>query len=380
MLHWQNNKHYVWQASMCGLRLVVITVLLITCNKDELGTSFSAHQAAAQESTESFTPENKTYDKLDILLVIDESGSMIDEHKSLSTRLDDLLSAISDSDWQVAITTTNPNSCLLTVIDKNTPDYKQAFTEALNIDNLVSSLQDFFIPFDARGGEQALYSAMRGLRGDCITARSYNKEELKKSASNFGAHNWPEITKLVSESSNGYYSICNKKKTWVRANSMLAVLIVTDADHQCSKHNQGCHITDFYFYLKSIRTPHSTGRVYGLLHTDMTKSGDDNPGSHKFLAWKDANGESLFDYYDSVHNTDYTEMLTKISQNLAAALKNNFTLQHKHDGGEASVTITTADGETQTLKEGQYNVEGNALSINITLPANTKEIKVTYSH
>ena len=363
MLLWQNNRHPMW----CAMQLLAISVLLVTCNRDEMGTSFSSQQTAAQQSTESFTPEKKTHDKLDILLVIDESGSMDKTHLTLSSRLDDLLAAVKDTDWQIAITTTNPLSCVLTVIDKHTPNYKQIFTDTINQETLQDSYQDYSLYLNS-DQEQAIYGAIRGLRGDCIAARSLDdKNEYRIS------------TVAVKDSNRGYSSSCQKKKTWVRDGSMLAILLITDADHQCN-HHHGCHITDFYFYLKSIRTPHSTGRVYGLLHTDTTKTGDDTPGARKFLAWKDANGESLFDYHDSVHNPDYSEMLTKISQNLAAALKNNFTLKHRHDGDEASVTITTADGTTTTLAEGQYRVEGNAVSINITLPANTKKIEVTYTH
>ena len=367
MLHWQNNKHPVWQAGIRSVRLVAISALLATCNQDKLGTPFSAHQTAAQQATESFTPEKKIHDKLDILLVIDESGSMNETHRTLSSRLDDLLTAVKESDWQIAITTTNPMSCVLTVIDKHTPKYKQIFTETINQKTLQDSYQDYSLYLQSNH-EQAFYGAIRGLRGDCIVARSLDDKNIEGVISEAA----------LNESIGGYNSSCQKKKTWIRDESMLAILLITDEDHQCLN-SYGCHITDFYFYLKSIRTPHSTGRVYGLLDTE--RQGQHEPkGADRFLAWKDNNGESLFDFYDSVFNQDYSSMLTKISQNLAAALKNNFNLQHRHDGGKTSVTITTADGETQTLKEGQYNVEGNALSINITLPANTKEIKVTYTH
>ena len=345
---------------MRGVKLLAILGILVACNKDKMATSFSSDQAASEKSTESFVPEKKTHDKLDILLVIDESGSMNPVHRTLSSRLDDLLVAVKDSDWQIAITTTNPLSCLLTVIDKNTPNYKQVFTETINQKNLQASYKDYSL-HDYWKAEHAIWGAIRGLRGDCVVARSYSKE--KTSIVGYGLE-------LAAESRGGFNSMCQKKEKWLRDGSMLAVLLITDEDHQCN-HHHGCHITDFYFYLKSIRVPHATGRVYGLLN---------EAENQLFLGWKDEDGESLFDYHYSINSPDYSSMLTKISQNIAAALKNNFTLEHKHNGSSATVVITTENGETKTLEEGQYSVEGNSLSISITLPSNTTKIEVTYTH
>ena len=349
---------------MQGIKLLAILAMLVTCNKNKVGASFSSNQIEPEKSTESFVPEKQTHDKLDILLVIDESGSMNTVHTTLASRLEDLLVAVSDNDWQIAITTTNPLSCVLTVIDKNTPNYKQIFTETINQKSLKDSYKDYSL-YDYATTEQAIYGAIRGLRGDCITARSLDSKD---------ANGLSQVA--VNESRGGYSSSCQKKATWVRDGSMLAVVLITDEDHidkgkpQC-RHHHGCHITDFYFYLKSIRTPHATGRVYGLLNDKENKI---------FLSWQDDSGESLFDYHDSINSPDYTKILTKISQNIAAALKHNFTLQHEHDGDSAKVVITTEDGETKTLDAGQYSVAGNSLSLSITLPANTTKIEVTYTH
>ena len=353
MLRWHNSRPGAAQAARVqAARLLTILCLLASCNTHKVRTSFSADQASSEQATESFAPEKKERDKLDILLVIDDSGSMYQQHQTLSARLKDLLSAVSDTDWQIAITTTNPLSCLLTVIDKHTPNYKGIFTESINLNNLHASHKDLRL-YDRQYAEQAVYGAIRGLRGDCIEARSYSND----------AQN-------ATESLHGFNSICRPKKTWVRDGSMLAVLLITDEDHQCN-HHHGCHITDFYFYLKSIRTPHATGRVYGLLNENLNKT---------FLNWKDADGESLFDYHDSVHSSNYTKILTEISQNISAALKNNFTLEHKHNGGSTTVVITTEDGATQTLTAGQYSVEGDTLSITSTMPANTTNIEITYTY
>ena len=388
-----NHRPAAWSVSL----LILLSSLLATCNEEEMG-SFSASQAKVEKNSddliggkglvgdgddtdankskiggtptsEDFTLEQKTHDKLDILLVVDESGSMSDDHQSLSTRLDDLLTAVKDSDWQIGIISTNPMSCLLTVIDKNTPNYETIFTASINQQKLTESYKDHVLR-DYAGAEQAIYGALRGLRGDCIVSRAAAAMANQSNAAAGTPPSPPSTPAINYDSKGGYASLCQKKEKWLRDGSMLAVLLITDEDHQCP-HHHGCQITDFYFYLRSIRTPHATGRVYGLLNEQE---------NHRFISWKDGNGKSLFDYHDSITNTDYTEILTKISQNIATALQNTFTLKHQYNGGNTEVIVTDADGNTQTLTKDQYSVAGNTLTINTTLPANTTKIKLTYTY
>ena len=393
MLHY-NHRHAVWLVSL--IKLALFSSLLVTCNKDDM-ESFSVKKVEAEKNSEdltankgiiaggddndanqrmtagtptseNFTLEQKTHDKLDILLVIDESGSMSDDHQSLSTRLDDLLSAVKDSDWQIGIISTNPLSCLLTVIDKNTPNYETIFTTSISQQKLTDSYKDYVLMSYVHA-EQAIYGALRGLRGDCIVSRYVSNSSGATPASPPVS---PPVTPVntSSDSRGGYASLCQKKEKWLRDGSMLAVLLVTDEDHQCP-HHHGCQITDFYFYLKSIRIPHATGRVYGLLNEQENQ---------KFISWKDNNGKSLFAHHESIVNTDYSTILNKISQNIATALQNTFTLKHHHNGGNTEVIVTDADGETQTLTADQYSVAGNTLTINMTLPADSTEIKITYTY
>ena len=54
-----------------------------------------------------------SYRSLDILLIVDSSESMSNVRNGLSVRLGILLDQIEDSDWRLAITTTNAHYCLL---------------------------------------------------------------------------------------------------------------------------------------------------------------------------------------------------------------------------------------------------------------------------
>ena len=52
-------------------------------------------------------------------MVIDNSGSMFEEQVLLSTRLNPLLEHIGDTDWQIAIATTDSRDCIKKIIDKD---------------------------------------------------------------------------------------------------------------------------------------------------------------------------------------------------------------------------------------------------------------------
>ena len=125
---------------------------------------------------------------LDILIVIDDSGSMSDEQNHLAQRMDPLLSAIKDTDWRIGVVTTSPNhQCMRAVINKNDANYANDFKDAIQA--------------GASGGtELGTDNALLCLR--CSTP------------------------------------------SWVRANSSLAILFVTDEDDDSSA-NQATLFNEF---------------------------------------------------------------------------------------------------------------------------------------
>ena len=219
---------------------------------------------------------------LDILMVIDNSSSMSEVHQGLSDKLDVLLGEVKDNDWQIALTTTDPRDCPQTLLSASTPNYTQVFHRA------ISKL--------GTGGtilEQASRAALLGLQKDC-----HGKE-------------------------------------WLRPNSAVAVLIITDEDNfergPCGMiaasglsvsetlDERECHVSALHAYLQKIRIPGVTAKVYGLINTS-------NNGAHSknFLTWKDNNGKHIFDHYASVHAKNYTTTLRKISQHIQDVLHNRF--------------------------------------------------------
>ena len=143
-----------------------------------------SHQqgAAPSSATDSFQQESEN-GIVDILIVIDNSGSMREEQQNLSTKLQPLLTSISNSNWQIGVITTDPRDpCMRAVIKKGDANYLSAFATAINAGTSGS------------GNEQGIRQAVEGL--GCSTNQ------------------------------------------WVRANSSLAVLIISDEDN-CSNGDCG---------------------------------------------------------------------------------------------------------------------------------------------
>ena len=62
--------------------------------------------------TQTFTQSATKSGPIDILVVIDNSGSMSQEQANLATKLSPLLSSIAGADWQISVVTTDPrNGC-----------------------------------------------------------------------------------------------------------------------------------------------------------------------------------------------------------------------------------------------------------------------------
>lgn len=92
--------------------------------------------STANAFTEEYIAPQKPDDTtpLDILLVIDNSGSMSEEQENLATKIRPLLSAIENRAWQInVITTDNPCAATNLPLTPETPDYEAVFAEAVKV-------------------------------------------------------------------------------------------------------------------------------------------------------------------------------------------------------------------------------------------------------
>lgn len=202
---------------------------------------------------------------LDLLIVIDDSGSMSQEQKNLSGKLAPLLEYVKDSDWRIGVVTTT--------FSRGDSGIDATFATAINAG------------LTGCASEQGIRQAVAGL--SCPTAM------------------------------------------FVRPKSTIAVLIVSDEDN-CSD-GTDCgdvpyakpeYLTDFLANTL-MRKLGTDARIYGLFWYP-TKScvGAAKKANQYAKAVADTSGTA-----GSICDADYTQTLQKISWDVAAILKTEFTLK-----------------------------------------------------
>ena len=176
-------------------------------------------QGTDEQSISEFFKQNENDDAqglLDILIVIDNSGSMNEEQTNLSTKLLPLLSYVEQSDWKIGIVTTDASDgCLRDVITKGQENVETEFADAIRA----------------------------GVGGSGVEAGV------------------PQAVEALSTS-------CMGGSSWIRPNSTLAVLFVSDEDNcsdgtKCaiSEHNTADYLID---HLATIREVGVNAKVFWI--------------------------------------------------------------------------------------------------------------------
>jgi hypothetical protein len=245
--------------------------------------------------------------KVDVLVVIDNSGSMADEQDKLKGKLPALTKHLATTDWQVAVVTTD-NSCLAggKVIKRGDATAEADFAKAIESGTGGSA--------DEKGIKQALLA----LAGQCAT---------------------------------GNYM-------WLRPDASVAILFVTDENNTCTVSGSepceaGNRPAELIAALKNLRADRA--RAYGL----TWKRGE--------AGCSDFNGESTGTRYEevitgtggfrgSICANDYTAALEKVSRDVARAVKYEFDLKNMPDGSGVMVAIDGVDYK-------DYEVTGNKIKL-----------------
>ncbi len=281
-------------------------------------------QGSTQESRqELFTQNQNPSGLLDILLVVDDSGSMKEEQANLSNKLMPLLSYVQDSDWRIGVVTTDPaEGCLRGLIKKGDAQASALFAQAVNAGTQGS------------GNERGILQAVSGLKGEC-----------------------------------------NANGSWVRKQSTLAVLIVSDEDN-CSD-AKGCGTDPWassaylYDYLASIRQVGTNARVYGLIWHPTQLQSACNTGYNKGSTYADVISRTGGSW-GSICDTDYSKTLQSVSKDLSVILKTQFALQYAPTATSLKVFVNGS------LLTSGYQVRGNVLEF-LQAPAAGSQIQVQYS-
>ncbi|MFW7378541.1 MAG: VWA domain-containing protein [Oligoflexus sp.] len=275
-----------------------------------------------QAMSESFRQTESASGMLDLVIVIDNSNSMAEEQENLADKMMPLLSYVSESDWRIAVVTTDPSDgCLRSLISKNDANYQQAFSRAIRAG------------VGGSGNERGIYQAMKALQMTCASGNQ-----------------------------------------WVRPNSTIAVLIVSDEDN-CSNGSM-CYGAAWespsYLlnHLDQVRQLGVNARVYGLIWHPSQDQTQCPTAYQQAYVYADAIDRSQ-GQWGSICDDDYSTTLNAISQDLSNILKSQFALQY-------TPYYTTVEVMVNGVKQrGGYQVVGNVVEFQDPPPSGA-DIKIDY--
>lgn len=255
---------------------------------------------------------------LDLLIVIDNSGSMKEEQENLASKMGALLQFISDSNWQIAVVTTDPDDpCPRKLIRKGDATATEDFYQAINAG------------LEGIGKEQGIRQAVTGLK-------------------------------------------CTNN-TWVREKSTLAVLIVSDEDNCSNGH--GClgeewsNPSYLLNYLQSIRNLGVDTRIYGIIEAPESPCENSFNPAPVYKQLIDATNGT----WGSICAPDYTPTLQAISKDVAALLKHEFLLDQTPD---PDTLIIKVDGQ---ILAQNWTLVGQTVTFS-NIPPKGALIEAQYSH
>ncbi len=281
---------------------------------------------------------------VDIVLVIDNSGSMAEEQANLSGKLNDLLVAIADSSWQINVINTstvvanndifNANlggqeTCNSTLIRKGDADPTTAFANAVKAGTSGS------------GNEMGIRQAVVGLR-------------------------------------------CPGKMP--RAGASLAVLIVSDEDN-CSLDGADCgaapwakenYLIDYVEKSMGMVVGKNAG-FYGIIAPSKAECTTAFNPSPQYIRLFDYKAAVPKQNYGNICDASYKTTLNRISQNIALLLDNKFTLAKTPAPGTLNVSVKSAAGVVTPVNPGDYTQTNNTVTFNAGKePANGSTIIFDY--
>lgn len=312
-----------------------------TLDTQEMSTQFTLRDVVAPLTeehqqlsrriyTESFTqgrPELEQYESftqrgrkgaVDILLVIDNSLSMKEEQLNLSDKMHELIASLSESDWQIGIITTSPlivdgkPQCEMKVVKSSDPDPASMFQEAI---------------LAGTGGNRVEYGFLQAVVGlSCSTA------------------------------------------PWVRSNSTLAVLIVSDEDN-CSDQGRECpgdasenesYLID-YVEKEMGREVGKNAGFYGIFSPPSAPCRTSPNTGIQYQRLVDYKSQGLSNY-GNICDASYKNTLNRISDNIALLLPAEFGLSKEPVPGSVRLEVVDAAGQIQSVAAEAYQISGSTIN------------------
>lgn len=310
---------------------------------------FEQQWVKASNISEQFTVDNKGI--VDILMVIDDSDSLQNAHKKLKALLSGsdlkVVKGIEDSNWQLSLADARSKGCLLAVVDKN------------NLNDYQTSLEHI----------------------ENVKELDHHERPIYKTRT---------VLDLTTPSCKGALGI-----DWLRAKTSLAIIFVTDEDHQCKyKNSPGdtgdgntyhCDVQPIKDMLKTLKTDSKIDRLglYGIMdntntcgsmrndtsldatirqcygrNADMSICKFTNPCAERDDNYKFASSSFAaigFDIKD-IFSSDYASIFSNINQDISGNFQDRFLLKAIPDTATLKVKIGGTD-----VASSDYEVENKIL-------------------
>ena len=273
---------------------------------------------------EIFHQASEVTKKLDIVWIIDNSGSMSDEQTALGTNFSAFIDEfiLKDVDFKMAITTTDTSSA----------DKKGKMV--VNSDVLLTS--------------DMAKSAPNKFKADF-------KNLIKVGTSG-------SVKEKGLEASEGFMQ--KYSSLFVRSDAYLAVVIVSDEEDQSSQ-----AVAQYTDYLKTFKASAGLVKVYSVVDVYNSNSGSGvTVGSERYKEASNRTAGLIADVTDHFYN-----VLTKMGESIINLL-DSFALANEPVVGSLRVYVNNIETTNYTYDAGTFSIKFNQGS----LPPVGAEIKVTY--
>ena len=269
---------------------------------------------------------------LDLLVVIDDSASMDVEQRELGQRLEALLTSVKDTNWQIAvISESNPCVSKANLITK--ADVSSGVDIAAKFGAAVKK------KLDPQATEQGFPMAIQALKGQCA----------------------------------------GTTKKWIREGSTIGILIVSDEDNCGSdkgdqdrcRNVYGKSPSDIVGFLHGIR-PTEQSRVFAIVKDDPNTCPDAGGIGTQYVEAARLTGG----FTGSICAPTYTDILTRISDNVSRIVKKVFHLANLPDMVDFQVSVDGVDVPAADA----WQVSGDLVTINKDKFINAQRISFYYSH
>ncbi len=304
--------------------------------KDKLGFSSQKSVSFTVSSLYKQMVQNvkvNEYQKVDILFVIDNSGSMAYEQKSMASRVRNFLDVVKGLDWQIAVTTTDPEN------------------KALGDGRLV--------PLYGKSGSYILTSAMSDADARYTLGMTLQRPETGSGSEQGIYAAYRAIERSLSASGGN--------ANFIRNDSQLAVVLISDEDESANGPKN-----DPANFIKFVRDSFG-GQKAMSFHSVIARPGD--------KACLSGEGYSAGYRYEQISNltggvigdvcaTDYAAQVQGIAEGVRKTLK-SITLSCAPVVDAMRSILVLKDGQ---VYDGACRVEGLNLVFDNMLPAGNYEV------